>query len=251
MRRPIVPFSRLVGLLLLLTLSAGAIPVRETPAWRLPAGPEESSSRDQRDELCYHAPAYYYIKVPHPTWGSMGRMYQRISPVDAGHLTGMELRLHNNYEAGNSHHGELRLGVHRLAGQWPCPAEQSWTFASDSLSNGVFYFELPGSEFHFSQGEEFLISLDYLPATAQDTIAIVAAETGSWTGHSFFLSGSEFLWWGDNQGNIYGDMHFCAEVDWTNGPRPFAWLPQQDLDLGLFAPGEHKDLALPILNSGT
>ncbi len=246
-----ISFRRLVGLLALLPLLAGQARVLlESEGLLLPPG-DPDPSRETRDALCYHDWAYYYIKIPHPSWGHVGRIYQRILPVDAGEVTQLELRLHNDYLEGNAHQGQIQLGLHRVDGQWPQPASVSWAIESDTLGNGVFHFDLPGPPFSFQTGEEFLLSMDYLPASPQDTIAIVTGSAGTWTGHSFFLGGNEYQWWGNHEGEAFGDMHFCAEVTWMNGAQAHAWMPAQELDLGLFAPGEQKELRLPILNLGT
>ena len=240
-------------LLILVGLLAG----REVHAQQLlPIAPERLSLEEpppdiqRRDMVCYHAGAYYYVKIPHPVWGNVGRQYQRLTPVSGGLLEGCEIRLHNNWDLANTHNGTLWLGVHRQVNQLPGVPEMLYPVATDSLDAGIYYFYLPQPGFTLLPDEEVFLSLSFTPATPADSIAIVTAAAGTWTGHSFFLQNNQVSWWGTEDNVPFGDMHFCGEIDFVDGPQAQPWMPWTQANLGLVPAGTSKSWRFPIHNIG-
>jgi hypothetical protein len=248
---PTIPGLRFLVFSGLLAVSAvSALELRPGPGLLLPS-PVMEPLTESRDLLCYHAGAYYFVKIPHPVWGDVGRQYQRITPVGGGLMEGCELRLHNTWNSTNSHNGMLWLGVHRRSGTLPAPPEVLYPFPTDTLTAAIYRFYLPTPDFVIQPDEEVFLSLQFVPATAADTIAIVTAAEGTWTGHSFFLSGNSVTWWGTPQNIPFGDMHFCAEIQFAEGPLPLALMPWQRADLGRLPAGESGSWRFPVYNLGT
>lgn len=239
----------LLWTVLLWVPGASAQILRQDPGLLVP-GPAVQPDAENRELLCYHAGAYYYVKIPHPVWGDVGRQYQRITPVGGGVMYGCELRLHNTWTGTHSHNGTLWLGVHRRSGQLPGLPEMLYPVPTDTLTSDVYHFYLPTPGFPVPPDEEVYLSLQFVPATPADTIAIVTAMEGTWTGHSFFLSGDNVSWWG-TQGNVpYGDMHFCADMHLTEGAQPMVVMPWNRADLGRLPAGELRSWQFPVYNIG-
>jgi len=248
-RSPRGTFESAGGLLPVPLLSAGP-ELRLLPGEALPLAQEVWKGGTADDLLCYHAGAAYYIKVPHPAWGNPGPFFQRITPGGSGTLSGCQLRLYNEYTDDCSHDGELMITVHRRVEGFPGEAVGEFTVATDSLGNDIFDWEFNAFDFHFVAGEEFFLGVDFQPFAEEDTIAMVTADLGDWTGHSFFLIDGQTVWWGDPQGTPFGDMHFCALVDYPEGSHPYIYFPWDYLDLGLVETGQLLESRLPILNWG-
>jgi hypothetical protein len=210
--------------------------------------PADAAPRTE-ELLCYHTGDVYYIRSPHSIWGDIGPLYQRITPGAGGTLTGCRLRLLNDYGSNEHHHGQLQFGVHRREGSRPGDAVETLSVDAGDYGNGIFDWPLSG-DFEFEPGEDFFLSLRFLPSTPLDTIAYVTAGLGEWTGHSFFYLDGETAWWGDPEGAAFGDMHFCAEVTLIDR-QPFLLFPWSQLDLGRCRAGEPWEIRLPILNQGT
>lgn len=215
---------------------------------RLPA---ELAPPDPREDalLCYHSGAAYFMKLPHPVYGQQDRIYQRVTTGARGHMDAFELRLHNDYPGHFRHAGTLQLSLHRLTGGMPGSHEQLIELDADTLGNETITVPL-ALPFHFIEGEEFFMGLSFQPAAAVDTIAYVLAPIGTYSGHSFYLEGGQVTWWGDSQGNPFGDMHFCAQV-WLESAQPFLHFPWSSLDLGRGLAGQSLDISLPLVNQGT
>lgn len=209
----------------------------------------DSGTGARTESLCYHTGDVYYMKLPHPVYGDVGPLFQRITPGSGGVLGGCELRLLNQFNNNSFHDGTLSISVHRREGGWPSEAVETLALDAGDYGNGVFQWDFSG-EFSFDAGEDFFLSLTFDPASPMDTLAYVTADIGDWTGHSFFIFQGETAWWGNPQGEAFGDMHFCARATLLNR-QPFLQFPWSRLDFGRCRAGEPWSIRLPILNQGT
>jgi hypothetical protein len=237
-------------LLFLLATAAFAMPVPAPPSQPVPVG-YLADRTGQRDDalLCYHADAAYYVKLPHPLFGNQGLLYQRVTPGASGHMNAFELRLYNNYPGSVRHVGILSLTVHRRVGGLPGPFEQMVSLDADTVGNTILTLPLD-TPFPFSLGEEFYLGLAFQPAASVDTVAYVTASLGSYSGHSFFLMSNQVMWWGDQLGTPFGDMHYCADV-WLDNTQAHLHFPWTQLDLGRGRAGHPLELEVPLINQGT
>lgn len=241
----------LAALLILMTSAAAfGLPLADAVPRPLDVLPMFEDPPCREDALiCYHTGASYYIKVPSAAHGNPGPYYQRITPGASGHLNGFQFRFYNQF-AGNQHHaGIVTFSVHRRVEGVPGEPELSMVVDADTLGNGILDLSV-SAEFQFAEGEEFFLSLDFQPASSLDTMALVTADIGQYTGHSFFYLNQQTVWWGDQEGNLFGDMHYCADV-WLNDEQPFVHFPWTRLDFGLLPAGEILQVNLPLTNQGT
>lgn len=209
----------------------------------------DPSGSSRTESICYHTGDAYFIKLPHPTWGDVGPLFQRITPGSGGELRGCKLRMLNEFNGNSFHQGEMRISVHRRTGTQPGPALQTLLLDAGDYGNGTFEWSFEQG-FTFDAGQDFFLGLVFQPATPMDTLAYVTADIGDWTGHSFFYHEGETAWWGNPHGVAYGDMHFCALVDLSDR-QPFLHFPWTTLDLGRCKADEEWSIELPILNQGT
>jgi hypothetical protein len=207
--------------------------------------------QESRDEalLCYHTGAAYYMKVPHPSYGNPQPYFQRITPGASGHVEGIQFRYYNSFGNNHFHHGAVEFGLHRQTAGLPGLPEMTISAVTDTIGNAIVDYPL-ADEFSFEAGEVFYLSLSYFPESPQDTIAMVLADIGQYTGHSFFFLDDQIMWWGNNTGTPYGDMHFCAQT-WLNDEEAVAHFPWPRIDLGLSPENMGNLVRIPLTNQGT
>jgi hypothetical protein len=210
--------------------------------------PQLAKAQDTEELLCYHEGAAFFVKLPHPFIGLPERIYQRITPGGSGELLACQLRLYNEYPSYTSHNGFIIIAVHPPIDGYPGAPVFEREIATDNLGNAIFDWDI-GFDYSFATGETFFLSMAYAPASPLDTIAIVTADIGTYTGHSFFFTGPNTTWWSDDLTHPLGDMHFCALVN-MNEPEAFVHFPYSNLDLGRVEFGQSLHFNFPILNQG-